>query len=112
MDLAGLPPGEYIRGERKVLLTPNVVKFPAENVLAGAASPISKCVSNMIQFTQCSLKDAIQMASTNPAKLLGLNELGEISHGKRADLILFTIEEGNMVIQKTIVAGRIVYSKD
>ncbi len=112
LDLAGLPPGEYIRGERKVLLTPNVVKFPAENVLAGAATPISKCVGNMMRFTKCSLKDAIQMASTNPAKLLGLNELGEISHGKRADLILFTIEEGNMVIQKTIVAGKVVYSKD
>ena len=111
LDLAGLPPGEYIRGERKVLLTPNVVKFPAENVLAGAASPISKCVVNMMQITQCSLKDAIQMASTNPAKLLGLNELGEISQGKRADLILFTIEQEEIVIQKTIVAGKIVYSK-
>lgn len=112
LDLAGLPPGEYIRGERKVLLTPNVVKFPTENVLAGAASPISKCVGNMMRFTQCSLKDAIQMASTNPAQLLGLEDIGEISPGKRADLILFTIEDGNMVIQKTIVAGKVVYSKD
>jgi len=111
LGLAGLPPGEYIRGERKVLLTPNVVKFPAENVLAGAASPISKCVVNMMQITQCSLKDAIQMASTNPAKFLGLDELGEISQGKRADLILFTIEQEEIVIQKTIVAGKIVYSK-
>jgi len=112
LDLAGLPPGEYIRGERKVLLTPNVVKFPAENVLAGAASPIRVCVSNMMQFTQCSLKDAIQMASTNPAQLFGLDDIGEIKQGKRADLILFTIEEGNIVIQKTIVAGKVVYSKD
>jgi len=111
LDLAGLPPGDYIRGERKVILTPNVVKFPAENVLAGAASPISKCVVNMMQITQCSLKDAIQMASTNPAKFLGLDELGEISQGKRADLILFTIEQEEIVIQKTIVAGKIVYSK-
>jgi len=112
LDLAGLPPGEYIRGERKVLLTPYVVKFPAENVLAGAASPVIKGIINIMQFSQCSLKDAIQMASTNPAKLFGLDELGEISQGKRADLILFTIEQGEIVIQKTIVAGKIVYSKD
>ncbi|HUX59302.1 MAG TPA: N-acetylglucosamine-6-phosphate deacetylase [Bacteroidales bacterium] len=111
LDLAGLPPGEYIRGERSVLLTSNVVKFPAENVLAGAASPISKCVGNIMQFTQCSLKDAIHMASTNPAKMFGLNDIGEISQGKRADLILFTIENEKIVIQKTIVAGKIVYSK-
>ena len=112
LDLAGLKPGEYIRWERKVVLTPNVVKFPAENVLAGAASPIRACVGNMMKFTQCSLSDAIQMASTNPAHLIGLTNLGEISEGKRADLILFTIEDSNMVIQKTIVAGKVVYEKD
>jgi len=112
LDLAGLPPGEYVRGERTVLLTPDVVKFPAENVLAGAASPITKCVSTMLKVTQCNLKNAIQMASTNPAKMLGLTEIGEISQGKRADLILFTIEDEKIVIQKTIVAGKIVYSID
>jgi N-acetylglucosamine-6-phosphate deacetylase len=112
LDLAGLPPGEYIRGERTVLLTPDVVKFPAENVLAGAASPITKCVANMIKFTHCSLNEAIQMASTNPAKLFDLKEVGEISQGKRADLIVFTFENEKIVILKTIVAGKIVYSKD
>ena len=112
LDLAGLEPGEYIRWERTVLLTPDVVKFPAENVLAGAASPISSCVGNMMKFTQCSLSDAIRMASTNPAQLMGLTGLGEISEGKRADLILFTLEDGNMVIQKTIVAGKVVYEKE
>jgi N-acetylglucosamine-6-phosphate deacetylase len=111
LDLAGLPPGEYTRGERLVVLTPDVVKFPAENVLAGAASPISGDVSNIMRFTNCSLGNAIRMASTNPAKLLRLNNIGEIKQGKRADLILFTIEDGKIVIQKTIVAGKIVYSK-
>lgn len=111
LDLAGLEPGEYTRWERKVLLTPDVVKFPAENVLAGAASPLSTCVGNMMKFTQCTLLDAIQMASTNPAQLIGLDNIGEISPGKRADLILFTMEEGKMIIQKTIVAGKVVYSK-
>ncbi|MCF8336043.1 MAG: N-acetylglucosamine-6-phosphate deacetylase [Bacteroidales bacterium] len=112
LDLAGLPPGKYERGGRTLQLTENVVKFPDQNVLAGAASPISKCVSNMLEFTRCSLKDAIQMASTNPARQFDLDEIGEISQGKRADLILFTMEEGEMIIQKTIVAGKVVYSKE
>ena len=112
LDLAGLEPGEYVRGERTVLLTPNVIKFPAENVLAGAASPIRICVGNMMRVTGCSLKETIQMASTNPAKLLNLNNVGEIKPGKLANLILFTIENGEMIIQKTIVAGKIVYSQD
>ena len=112
LDLAGLEPGEYVRGERTVLLTPNVIKFPAEDVLAGAASPIRICVGNMMQVTGCSLKETIQMASTNPAKLLNLDNVGEIKPGKLANLILFTIENGEMIIQKTIVAGKIVYSKE
>jgi len=112
LDLAGLEPGEYISWERTVLLTEDVVKFPAENVLAGAASPLRACVGNIMEFTNCNLADAIQMASANPAKLIGLDDRGEISEGKRADLILFTIEDGEMIIQKTIIEGKVVYSKE
>lgn len=111
LDLAGLPPGEYTRGEKVLLLTPDVVKYPAENVLAGAVMPVSGCVSNMMKFTQCSLGNAIQMASSNPAKALALNDIGEIRKGKRADLILFSLENERLVIQRTIIAGREVYSK-
>jgi N-acetylglucosamine-6-phosphate deacetylase len=110
LDLAGLPPGEYIRQERLVVLS-EVVKYPAENVLAGAASPISTCVSNIMRFTNCSLENAVQMATTNPARLLGLDDIGEIKQGMRADLILYTIEYSGIVVQKTIVTGKIVYSK-
>jgi len=112
LDLAGLPPGEYIRGERVVVLTPGVVKYPAENVLAGAASPVTKGISNIMRFTQCSLGYAVRMASTNAASSLGLHNIGEIKQGKRADLILFTMENGEMVIQKTILAGKIVYTNN
>lgn len=109
LDLAGLPPGEYIRGERTVVLTPDVVKYPAENVLAGAASPVSAGVLNMMKFTGCSLSDAVRMASENPANLLGLDDRGVLFPGKRADLILFKIEDGRMLIEQTIVAGQVVY---
>jgi N-acetylglucosamine-6-phosphate deacetylase len=112
LDLAGLPPGEYTREERLVVLTPDVVKYPAENVLAGAASPITTGVMNMMKFTHCSLGDAIRMASTNPARSLSLYDRGEIKQGKRADLILFTIEDGRIIIHETIVDGRIVYTKE
>ncbi len=111
LDLAGLPPGEYTRGERTLLLTPNVVKLPKENVLAGAASPISKCVGRVMEFTECSLKDAIQMASTNPAEMFSLDELGKIEPGKRADLVLFTMENDKMTIQQTLIAGETVYTR-
>ncbi len=111
LDLAGLPPGEYTRGERTLLLTANVVKLPKENVLAGAASPISKCVGVVMDFTGCSLKNAIQMASTNPAEMFSLDKLGTIAQDKRADLILFTMENNEMLIDQTFVAGELVYTR-
>ena len=112
LDLAGLPPGEYVRGERKLLLTPNVVKLPKEDVLAGAASPLSKCIGVMMEYTQCSLAEAVQMASTNPARLFSLDEVGQIAPGKQADLILFTEENNQITIQKTYVGGELVYTRD
>ncbi len=112
LDLAGLPPGEYIRGERKLLLTPNVVKLPEEDVLAGAASPISKCVGVMMDYTGCGLAEAIRMASTNPAQVLSQEDLGTIAPGQRANMILFTMEGGELVIHETYVAGELVYSRN
>jgi len=111
LDLAGLAPGEYTRGERTLLLTSNVVKLPKENVLAGAASPISKCVGIVMDFTGCTLKNAIQMASTNPAKMFSMDEVGTIEPNKRADLILFTMKNNTMVIEQTFVAGKMVYTR-
>ena len=109
LDLAGLPPGKYVRGERTLVLTPNVVQLPKENVLAGAASPISKCVGVMMDYTQCSLKEAIQMASTNPAKMFQLSGRGQLIPGSRADLVLFKLNQSQLEIQKTYVMGQLVF---
>ncbi|MBK7979142.1 MAG: N-acetylglucosamine-6-phosphate deacetylase [Ignavibacteriae bacterium] len=111
LDLAGLEPGEYIRGERKVLLTENVIKFPEEDVLAGAASSIKKGIENMIKFTGCTLSDAVKLATENPAELLKLNSIGKIEVGKRANIILFDFIDGKLVIQKTFVDGELVFDK-
>ena len=45
------------------------------------------------------------MASTNPANLLGLEKAGALIPGYRANLILFTIRNGEIIILKTYVDG-------
>ena len=62
-----------------------------------------------MKVTGCTLGDAMQMASTNPSRLYGLTDRGEIKPGLRADLIFFTMEDFKMNIIKTIVAGELVY---
>ena len=66
----------------------------------------------MMDYTECSLPEAIRMASTNPAEMFALANIGKVEKGKRADLILFEMENNEMVIKKTFVAGQLVYSQD
>lgn len=109
--LAGMPPGEYMWDGKKVLLTPEgKLRLPDLDVLAGASLSIRLGIGNMMKFTGCSLKEAIQMASTNQALMFGWNDRGSIQIGKRADLVLFELEEGEVKVQKTIIAGKVVYS--
>lgn len=111
-SFAALPPGEYKNeeGETIELTKEGMLRLPVQNVLYGSASPITKGVAHIMKVTGCSLADAIQMSSTNPAKLYGLNDRGTIETGKRADLILFEIGESELVIKKTYVEGELVYT--
>lgn len=110
LDLAGMPAGEYWAGGKKVVMTKEgMLKYPEQNVLAGASMPVRRGVENMIKFTQCSLPEAIHMASKNPAHHFTLQNRGEILPGKRADLILFEFKDGEIKIKKTVLAGKVVY---
>jgi len=110
---AALEPGEYVTqtGETIELTKEGMLRYPAQNVLYGSASPITKGVGHVMKVTGCSLEEAVRMASTNPAKLYNLDDRGTLEVGKRADLILFTLENSKVDIQKTFVQGDLVYQK-
>lgn len=109
--LGGMPPGKYLNvvGDTLLVTADGAIRYPAQNSLAGSASSVSKGVGNFLKVTGCSLSDAIQMASGNPARLNRLTDRGAIIPGMRADLILFTLEDFTLDIKKTIVAGETVY---
>ena len=112
-EFAGMPPGEYPWNGDTLVVTPEgMIHYPDQNVLAGASFPLNKSVHIMIKFTGCSLEEAIRMASTNPASLNKLKDIGELKVGKRADFILFKIGTSELEIQKTFVAGKEVYCAD
>jgi N-acetylglucosamine-6-phosphate deacetylase len=108
---ATLPPGEYKNedGETIELTEEGLLRYPAQNVLYGSAAPLTHGVGNIMRVTGCSLHEAIQMTSTNAARLYGLNDRGEIKPGMRADLILFSMEDFKMDIKQTIISGKVVY---
>jgi N-acetylglucosamine-6-phosphate deacetylase len=110
---AALQPGEYKTqtGETIELTPEGKLHYPAQQVLYGSASPITKGVGYVMKVTGCSLADAIQMASTNPTKLYNLTDRGTLEVGKRADLVIFTLEDFEVQVQKTFVKGELVYEK-
>jgi N-acetylglucosamine-6-phosphate deacetylase len=108
---AALKPGKYVTdtGETIELTEEGMLRYPAQNVLYGSASPITKGVGHIMEVTGCSLADAIQMSSTNQAKLFGLDDRGTLDPGKRADIILFHLDNFKVNIEKTYVKGELVY---
>lgn len=77
-----------------------------EGRLAGAHIAMHECVARMCELTGISLGSAVQMATRNPARALGLDPvLGTIEVGKRASM---TLLESDMTPAATIIDGEIV----
>ena len=53
--------------------------------------------------------DAVNLVSLNPAKAIGMDTVGSIEEGKRADMLIIDEIEGIPLVLKTIVNGRVVY---
>jgi N-acetylglucosamine-6-phosphate deacetylase len=110
---AGLPAGTYkIKNGKTVEKTEDGNLRFSGGGLYGSASPLRNGVAHIMKVTGCGVVNAIQMTTQNPALVHHLNDRGVLEAGKRADLILFTMEDEKMVIQKTIVLGKEVYSID
>ena len=108
--LIGMPPGEYQYMGQKVIKTiDGLVRNPVLDNLAGASLPLKKGVETLMEYTGCTLADAINMASKNVARIYSLSDRGTLSAGARADLILFEKKNDKIMIKETWVAGRCVY---
>lgn len=113
--LAGLPPGVYETpvGGKVELLPTGRLNLYGTPFLAGSASALADGVANAVRFTDASLAQAVAMASTNPARLLGLR--GRYTGGRArdgADLTLFRFTPGaaTLDIAMTIVGGQVVHT--
>ena len=108
--LIGLTPGKYVYMGAEVIYTEDgLVKNPELDCLAGASLPLKKGVGTMMNFTGCSLANAINMASRNVAGIYGLVDRGTLDPGKRADIIMFEKKGNHIIIKETWVKGKRVF---
>jgi len=76
---AGRPPGDYMLGNVRVHLDDTGrVAVPGQPNLAGSALSMDRAIGNAVRFTGLPLTEVLPMASTTPARYLGVSPRGRV----------------------------------
>lgn len=97
---AGLPEGTYESGGLTVHLKDGAARLD-DGTIAGSSATLWECVKKAVEFG-IPFDDAVRMASTTPAEMLGVNK-GKIEVGYDADLLIVTDED----IETVIIGGEV-----
>ncbi len=111
---AGCKPGPYMLGEVEVELhRDGSVRLRGGTRLAGSALTMDRAIANVMRSAQVSLREAIAMATVNPARVgrIGSRHRG-ISVADRGDLVVFRVDKpsGDLRVLETYVGGERVYA--
>ncbi len=75
--------------------------------LVGSSILLDEAVRNVVNWGIASFRDAVVMASFNPAKAMGLDDsFGQLAPGRHADFVLW--DQKTLAIRKVFVGGRLV----
>lgn len=110
---AGLPPGPYKLGPMDIEKhADGSVRLTGTPYLAGSALKLCDGLGIMMRFAGATLGQAVEMASTNPARLLGLRDgRGALRMGGRADLVLLQQTGDNIELVATVAGGVVCYRR-
>ncbi|MCU7727209.1 N-acetylglucosamine-6-phosphate deacetylase [Actinoplanes sp. KI2] len=87
MDAAGMPDGDYELGGQQVVVADRVARLARNGSIAGSTLTMDLALRNAVE-AGIPLQDAVAMASTTPARVLGLDDVGALEAGLRADLVV------------------------
>ena len=107
MAALGMPPGDYQLNDFTVTVTETDARL-SDGTLAGSVLDMETAVSNLIQFTNCTLSEAITSVTSTPANLLNLPHRGRIEPNAIADAVLLNQD---LKVDLTICAGQITYQR-
>lgn len=104
----GLEDGEYDLGGHMVRVHEGIART-ARGGLAGSTLTLNAAVRNVIQFTGIPIPEALAMATTTPAAMLGLaGRKGVLQKGADADLVLV---DPSWNVWATMINGLLVYDR-
>ncbi|EJR65805.1 N-acetylglucosamine-6-phosphate deacetylase [Bacillus toyonensis] len=101
MRAKGLEDGLYELGGQPVHVKDGSARLE-DGTLAGSILKMDQAFRNVIEFTGCSIEDAVRMTSVNQAEEFGLNNKGALAVGKDADFVVMT---ENLHVYDTVRLG-------
>ena len=104
---AGAPPGRHPIGGREVSSDGHAVRLE-DGTLAGSAATMDELVRRIAHLPGLFLSDAVSMASTTPADVLGETQLGRLQVGHHADIVILGADQRPRF---TMVGGRTVFER-
>lgn len=85
----GMPDGVYWLGGLEVTVSGGKCLY--EGKLAGSVLTLDRAVRNFVEFTRAPLRAAVRYASTNPARMIGIEDrFGELASGRAADIAVLS----------------------
>lgn len=103
MRAKGEPEGESELGGQKVFVKDKQARLE-NGSLAGSVLTFNDAFKNMIEFTGCSMEEAVKMSSVNQAREFGLTQKGVLEVGKDADFVLL---DETLTVNKTVLGGNV-----
>ena len=112
IELAGMPDGDY-PGHSQIphnqTKIGNKVVIKGTDTLIGSCCSLDECVRNLVQWSGCSLAEAVMCVTENVAEMMDLKDRGKLEVGRRADFVVLS-EHGEVL--QTWIAGKKVWGKD
>ncbi len=87
--VAGLPDGDYLLGGQAITLSGNSARVASTGALAGSTSTQAVALAHLTTRLGLPLEKAISGLSRRPAQLISRPDLGTLSIGARADIVLW-----------------------
>ena len=101
MDATGMPDGRYELGGQEVVVADRVARLAEGGSIAGSTLTMDVALRNAVA-AGVPLTDAARMASTTPARLLGLADRGALAPGLRADVVVLS---SDLTLKTVLRAG-------
>ena len=103
----GLEDGEYTLGGQPIFVKGIECRL-ADGTIAGSVLKMNAAVRNLLNNTHMQVWDAVNAASLNPARRIGVDGVkGSLEAGKDADIVLC---DSDFNVCRTIICGRTIYT--